>query len=46
MRCTAPDAASFLLDGSHFLLESALDEAAALIRAFLTADVRTGRRIR
>ena len=31
-----PDAEIHLLDGGHFLLESALDEAARLIRAFLT----------
>ncbi|MDH6245115.1 alpha/beta hydrolase [Mycobacterium sp. OTB74] len=30
-----PDADVHLLDGGHFLLESALDEVAALIRAFL-----------
>ncbi|MFP1151647.1 alpha/beta hydrolase [Mycobacterium sherrisii] len=30
-----PDAQIHLLDGGHFLLESALDEATALIRAFL-----------
>jgi pimeloyl-ACP methyl ester carboxylesterase len=30
-----PDAEIHLLDGGHFLLESALDEAAGLIRAFL-----------
>jgi pimeloyl-ACP methyl ester carboxylesterase len=30
-----PDAEIHLLDGGHFLLESALDETAALIRAFL-----------
>jgi pimeloyl-ACP methyl ester carboxylesterase len=31
-----PDAEIHLLDGGHFLLESALDEVAGLIRAFLT----------
>ena len=30
-----PDAEVHLLDGGHFLLESALDEATGLIRAFL-----------
>ena len=30
-----PDAEVHLLDGGHFLLESALDEVAALIRGFL-----------
>jgi pimeloyl-ACP methyl ester carboxylesterase len=30
-----PDAEIHLLDGGHFLLESALDEVAGLIRAFL-----------
>ena len=31
-----PDAEIHLLDGGHFLLESALDEVSGLIRAFLT----------
>jgi len=31
-----PDAEIHLLDGGHFLLESALDEVAALVRDFLT----------
>jgi pimeloyl-ACP methyl ester carboxylesterase len=31
-----PDAEIHLLDGGHFLLESALDEVTGLIRAFLT----------
>lgn len=34
-----PNAEIHLLDGGHFLLESALDEAAALIRTFLTANL-------
>jgi pimeloyl-ACP methyl ester carboxylesterase len=34
-----PDAEIHLLDGGHFLLESALDETAALIRAFLAKHV-------
>ncbi len=42
-----PDADIHLLDGGHFLLESALDEVTALIRAFLDralqAAGRTGR---
>ncbi len=36
-----PDAEIHLLDGGHFLLESALDEVAGLIRAFL-AKVHAG----
>lgn len=34
-----PNAEIHLLDGGHFLLESALDEAASLIRTFLTANL-------
>lgn len=34
-----PNAEIRLLDGGHFLLESACDEAVALIRAFLTANL-------
>ncbi|GAA2554547.1 alpha/beta hydrolase [Winogradskya consettensis] len=34
-----PTAEIHLLEGGHFLLESALDEAAALIRAFLIANL-------
>lgn len=35
-----PDAEIHLLDGGHFLLESALDEAAELVRNFLANAVR------
>jgi len=35
-----PDAQIHLLDGGHFLLESALDEAVALIRPFLDGVIR------
>lgn len=34
-----PNAEIHLIDGGHFLLESALDEALPLIRAFLTANL-------
>jgi hypothetical protein len=34
-----PDAEIHVLDGGHFLLESALDETAALIRTFLAKHV-------
>ncbi|RDH74691.1 alpha/beta hydrolase [Mycolicibacterium moriokaense] len=34
-----PNAEIHLIDGGHFLLESALDETLPLIRAFLTANV-------
>ncbi|GAA2216040.1 alpha/beta hydrolase [Nonomuraea monospora] len=34
-----PDAGIHLLDGGHFLLESALDETVPLIRAFLNANL-------
>jgi pimeloyl-ACP methyl ester carboxylesterase len=34
-----PDAQIHLLDGGHFLLESALDETAALIRTFLSESL-------
>ncbi|MFG2176899.1 alpha/beta fold hydrolase [Streptomyces niveus] len=38
-----PDARVHLVDGGHFLLESALDEVAGLIRGFLTkADLPAG----
>lgn len=37
-----PDAEIHLLDGGHFLLESALDEVTGLIRAFLAKQVRPG----
>jgi pimeloyl-ACP methyl ester carboxylesterase len=40
-----PDAEIHLLDGGHFLLESALDEVAELIRAFL-ASVHSAARLR
>ncbi|QPP11152.1 alpha/beta hydrolase [Streptomyces bathyalis] len=35
-----PDAEVHLLDGGHFLLESALDETAGLIRAFLGSHLK------
>jgi pimeloyl-ACP methyl ester carboxylesterase len=34
-----PNAEIHLLDGGHFLLESALDDAVPLVRAFLTANL-------
>ena len=36
-----PDAEIHLLDGGHFLLESALDEVTALVRAFLDRALQT-----
>ncbi|GFG66253.1 hydrolase [Mycobacterium kubicae] len=36
-----PDAEIHLLDGGHFLLESALPEVAGLVRSFLARDHRT-----
>ncbi|MBB5788533.1 alpha/beta fold hydrolase [Jiangella mangrovi] len=35
-----PDAQVRLIEGGHFLLESALDESAGIIRAFLDAHLR------
>jgi pimeloyl-ACP methyl ester carboxylesterase len=37
-----PDAEIHLLDGGHFLLESALDEAAPLVQKFLNRHLRGG----
>jgi len=37
-----PDAEIHLLDGGHFLLESAQEEVAGLIRAFLAINVQAG----
>ena len=41
-----PDAEIHLIDGGHFLLESALDEVTGLIRAFLTKQLAAARQPR
>lgn len=42
-RADLPAAQIYLLDGGHFLLESALDETAALISSFLAEEVYAGK---